>query len=279
MGNVLTGPDGIHIFIDDKGIPRRLGNIIPPAGLTRAWPVFGSVPTQKLIPRSEWPDLIGSNTDEYHPFALTDFVHDQDGIGMCNASATVAAIEAARHSAGLMHVPLSGGDLYRRISGGVDRGSLLEDGLAAAMQEGVLPVSECPYLDWRQNHQGDRARYKVLEASLCPTFDHCFSAVLQGFFLISGIMWYDSYTPDAQGWLPSTHGGGGGGHAVMGYKATMRGPNNFGIWHKNSWTAGWGYHGLCVFPEPAYRGPVGGWWAVRVPADEGGNVPAPHFNN
>ena len=31
--------------------------------------------------------------------------------------------------------------------------------------------------------------------------------------------------------------------------------------------------GLCVFPERAYAGPVGGWWAVRSVVDEGGVVP------
>jgi hypothetical protein len=113
----------------------------------------------------------------------------------------------------------------------------------------------------------------VLEAYLCPTFDHCFSAVLEGFDLVSGIWWYDSYArSDADGWLPAP-GGRKGGHAVHGYRPTYRG-NEYGIAHKNSWTPRFGVNGRCVFPERCYQAhDIGGWWAVRSIVDEGGIVP------
>ncbi len=271
----------MDFIIDSQGEQRFLGNKIPTKALSSEWQVYGQdTKKQPLVLRTEWNDLIVSNTDPDHPFACLDQVHDQNGAGMCNASATVAGIECARKAAGLeQYIALSGGDLYRRINGGVDRGSMLEDGIEAAFT-GVLPVSMCPYLDWRQNHGTDkeRAKYKLLEAFLCPTFNHCMSAVLSGFFLISGIAWYSNYTPAKNGWLPFQGTGNWGGHAVLGYKAArieVNGQTRYGIWHKNSWSKRWGMDGLCVFPETAYSSAIGGWWAVRVVTDEGGSVPAP----
>lgn len=267
----------MNSFIDETGHERFLGNLEPLTGLARAWPIYGDVPSAPMIARSQWPQFCRTLDDNYLPP-----VHDQDGIGMCNCSATVAAMERQRLMQGLPLISLSGGDLYLRISGGVDRGSMLEDGIAEAMKNGVASVQVCPYLDWRREASGasqDRKRFKVLEAFLCPTFDHCFSAVCCGFSLISGIMWYSNYRPDSDGWLPSRGAGGGGGHAVMGYSPMMRG-GKFGIAHENSWGASWGINGRCVFPEEAYRGPVGGWWAVRSMTDEGaGELPTPHWKN
>lgn len=265
-------------FVDENGYERFLGNIEPAGGLTCSWPTYGDVPAAPMIPRSRWSLYCspGAEIDPYLPY-----VHDQDGIGMCNASATCAAMERSRLMQGLPPVKLSGGDLYMRICGGSDRGSTLEDGIRAAMQAGVATTRTVPYLDWRGDNPGaaeERKNHKVIEAFLCPTFDHCFSAVCCGFSLVSGIMWFNNYKPDGDGWLPAP-GWGGGGHAVMGYAPATRN-GQFGIWHQNSWTAQWGRQGRCVFPESAYRGPVGGWWAVRAVTDEGaGELPAPKFRD
>jgi hypothetical protein len=262
-------------WVDAGGERRYLANL--PAPVRYSWPVYGDVPQTPLVPREEWAGLVPDETPLLDPWL--QYVHDQDGIGLCNAAATAAAIEDMRAQAGLPFVALSGGDLYNRICGGVDRGSLLEDGLAAAMVGGVAPVSVTPYLQWRGRGPGaaEAAKaYRVLEAYLCPTFAHCASAVLNGFRLISGIMWYGNYTPDSAGWLPERRQGGGGGHAVMGYRLCRRG-STYGIAHKNSWTPRWGLAGRCVFPESAYEGPVGGWWAVRVVTQEAGTLPAPKF--
>lgn len=249
-------------IIDDNGVERFLGN--NPAPIRMRWTVYGDVPQAPLIAKSAWPDLIAKYPAGPDDPWLTD-PHDQDGIGMCNASATCEAIESSRSQMGMETIRLSGGDLYHRICGGSDNGSTLEDGIQAAMSEGVAPVSVCPYLDWRSNKPGaaaERIKYRVVEAYLCPTFDHCMSAVMSGFKLVSGVMWYNNYKVDGEGWLPTRGSGGGGGHAVMGYKPTMRN-NVFGIWHQNSWTPQWGLKGRCVFPSTMYSGPVGGWWAVR----------------
>jgi hypothetical protein len=260
-------------IVDDLGVERFMGNNDAP--LKCAYREFGSVPTERVIPRDEWPDLLQAYLDGPDDPHLPP-VADQDGIGECNASATCTALESCRMLAGLPYVQLSAADLYRRINGGRDQGSMLEDGIQEAMQNGIATTAEVPYLDWRHQHSNAaavRPKYKVLEAVLCPSFDHCFSAVLHGFKLITGILWYSNYTPDADGWLPRGRGQSGG-HAIFGYKPTGRN-GVFGIWHQNSWTPSWGVQGRMVIPETAYDRAIGGWWAIRSVVNEDGTFPEP----
>jgi hypothetical protein len=274
-----SGADVISI-IDNAGHERFLGNLPPSDGLRYGWTVYGDRRDTPMVPRSRWPELIGQMTPG-PDFPFLPYVHDQDGVGQCNADATVSVIESCRLSQGLPFVKLSAADLYHRINGGQDQGSLLEDGIAEAMKNGVGTADTCGTL-WKRGMRtaspDERGRFKVLEAFLCPTFDHCMSAVLMGFRLVSGIMWYQNYNVDSEGWLPLRGQGSPGGHAVFGYKPAMRqaqGGTVFGIWHRNSWANNWGINGDGVFPEPAYKGPVGGWWAARSVTDEGGVVPQP----
>lgn len=257
----------MNSFIDDSGHERFLGNIDAPlAGL---WPVYGDGgPTRTpMIPRAQWK-----------PCSMEGFlppVHDQDGIGMCNASATVAGMEACRALQGLPYVQLSGGHLYGRINDGRDRGSLLEDGLREAMAGGVCTTATVPYLNWRSRPAAaaeEAKRYRVLEAWLCPTFDHLASALQCGFFVIEGLMWRDNFKVDGDGWLPTRGAGGAGGHAVLGFGLAERG----GVWGartRNSWSEQWGARGNCVIPETLFGTQIGGMWALRAMVDEGGQVP------
>ncbi len=274
----------IQEFKLPDGTVRRLGNIaVPESTLMKAnWKVYGDVAKTPIIPRTQWKNAIDEMGDPDEPtmYGLS-YVHDQNGIGMCNASATVSAMESQRAKQGLPMVALSGGDLYSRIAvGGVDQGSLLEDGIKAAMDQGVASVKTNPYLKWRGVSSAavkERPKYKVLEAFLCPSFDEIISALIAGFDIISGIWWYDNYTPDRSGWLPPP-GGGRGGHATHAFKPTYRmtasGGLQYGLWHKNSWTTNYGLKGFFVTPESCYnQNGIGGWWAVRSVVDEGGVIP------
>jgi hypothetical protein len=256
-------------FIDDNGVERFLGNLVPTRAVNEILqaPIYGDTSECPMLARSEWPGNCRTSLED----AFLPPVHDQDGIGMCNASATAAAIEAARATQGLPYVALSGGDLYGRINGGSDRGSMLEDGIRAATTKGVAPVSACPYLDWRRRAVTDdqRAPYRVLKAYLCPTFDHMFSASIAGFELIVGLMW-GNFKTDSDGWL--TGGGGGSGHALYSYAPMMRN-GKYGLATQNSWTPNWGVNGRCVIPESFFGSAIGGWWAVGSVVDEGGVIP------
>lgn len=270
------------IYIDPDGIERPLGNIRPPAGLAKAWMVFGDTPSTPMIARTEWKDRIdrmGGPTPDYR--YLPEKRKNQSSIGMCNASATGSAMETTRAKNGLPPVLLSGGDLYHRICyRGGDNGSLLEDGLAAMLADGIAPVSVVPYLDWRNNYPAApeaRKGYRVLEAFLCPTFDHVMSASIQGLDLISGVAWFQNYIPGADGWLPYGQRDVGG-HAVHTYRPAYRLDGSkieYGTWNVQSWGDNYGpLQARFVMSEFAYtRGMVGGWWAIRVPVDEGGVVP------
>lgn len=264
-----------YITLPD-GTQRALGNNAPPAGLMRAWPEFGATPTVPMVARSQWPALIAA-FDPGPDFPFLSPVTDQDGRSQCNANDTITLLEMCRMEQGLPYVQLSPADLYDRINGGVDQGSFLEDALHEVMVNGVGTAQTCGLL-WSRGMTGappaERARFKLIEAFICPTFDHCMSAVLQGFKLSTGVVWCNNYTPASDGWLPNP-GSSVGGHAIAGFKPAMKG-SKFGIWHQNSWSEGWGLRGRFVIPEVAYSaGAVGGWWAARAVTDEGGQVPVP----
>lgn len=261
--NEITLPDGTT---------RVMGNIIPTSTVGDKWPVFGSVPQHKRIPRSEWDVLLAAydNLGPDHPHLPP--VHDQNGVGQCNADSTTACLEFRRSVQGLPYQQLSAADLYSEINWGRDGGSLLEDAMAKVMAEGVGLASTSGTIWKNGNWKGkaskaERGRFRVLEAFICPTFDDMYSAVLQGFAISTGIMWRNNYTPGADGWLPRP-GGGAGGHAIFGYKPTKRG-NDYGIWHQNSWGESYGLRGRFVIPEWCYDGNIGGWWAIGSVVDEG----------
>lgn len=269
------------IIID--GVERFLGNRVPiKAASGDNWTVYGDVPQTPLIPRSRWDELTAGFNPMKPDHPNLPYVHDQDGIGQCNCDATAAAEEFTRNVMGLNFVKLSAGDLYDRINGGSDNGSLLEDAMAAMGTDGIATAEEYGGTLWsgrgssRKVSAAQRSLYRTPEAYLCPTFDHCYSAVLSGFAIVSGILWYDNYTTDSDGWLPSSGRGRAGGHAIFGYKPTKNG-SRYGIWHQNSWTTSFGWGGRMVLGESLYSGPVGGWWALRQATDEGGEVPAPKF--
>lgn len=264
-------------IIDDQGVERFLGNNEPDGPLRFGGPIYGDAPTTPMISRSRWPELIaGYMLGPDHPFLPP--VHDQDGIGQCNADATAGMTEFARALAGQPFVQLSAADLYHRINGGRDQGSLLEDAMQELTARGIGTAATCGTLwdrAFRPAPEAERLRFRALEVWLCPNFDCVMSAILSGFAVNSGILWYANYRPDAEGWLPERRQGGAGGHAVMGYKPAVR-DGRFGIWHQNSWTTQWGgFGGRCVFPEAAYSREIGGCWALRAVVDEGGGLPPP----
>lgn len=256
--------------------PRKLGNNRPPGNrLKSIWRTLADVPECPEIDRAQWDELITAIGDgPESPFDPRQT--DQDGVGQCNANATISAMEAARKQQGLSEILLSPADLYDRINGGGDNGSMLEDGIAEATERGVGTEATSGSVWKRGNKQAgaaERNRFRVLEAVLCPTFSSLISATFYGFKIVSGVIWYGNYDPDEEGWLPAGRSQVGG-HAIYGFKPAKR-DGKYGIWHKNSWGGNWGRGGFFVLPEASYKGPVGGWWAVREVTDEGGVVPLP----
>lgn len=176
---------------------------------------------------------------------------------------------------GLPFVELSPADLYMRINGGSDNGSTLEDGIREAMK-GIGTSATTPKI-WKRGtpaaSPAERAKYRVTEVWLCPTFMHCLSATLCNFRLITGILWYDNFKPDGDGWLPVRGSGRPGGHAIKGYRGMMSKSGAFGIAHCNSWSENYGVKGRMIIPETLYGTSIGGWWAIRQTVQEQGDLP------
>jgi C1A family cysteine protease len=260
-------------IIDDTGYQRFLGNLNPAAGLTKAWRTYGDIPDTPMITRDKW-----------QPTDLSTYmspVKDQDGIGACNAFDTIYVAEACRTIQGLPRVTLSPGYLYGNINGGVDEGSTLEDAMHWMMTNGTCPATTVSELDWRSRPQvaaQEAQKYRVLEAFLCPTFGHMASAIQCGFIVSAGVMWYENYTPDSEGWLPSRGRGQNGGHAICRCSLVERN-GAWGLGGPNSWGVSWGVNGYFTMPESGFSGQVGGWWAVREMVDEGGMVPEQGASN
>lgn len=254
----------------EGGEVRRLGLLEQPlASLRASWPVHaGPDGTPSSILRDQWRAV------DLSP--LVRQINDQNGIGMCASAGTQNIVEISRQIQGLPYVPLSAGDLYRRVCGGSDRGSLPEDNLTELMNNGIAPVSEVPYLEWRRTvSSADRQKYKGLEAWLCPTAAHVATAVQMGFPVLIGYWHYNNDPVDAEGWMVRP-GGGRGGHAVCVLGLVKRG-DMWGFKFENTWTAQWGRSGYGILPESRMEAGCRDFqaWSIRVVSDEGGGFPAP----
>ncbi|HOV61668.1 MAG TPA: C1 family peptidase [Candidatus Hydrogenedentes bacterium] len=236
------------------------------------YPILGSDPARpeiRLIPRDEWAEI-----DLSH---LVPEVLDQDGTNACNAFAAVQTLHVLRFEAGLPHVPLSPGNLYGRINGGVDGGSVLSDAIQALEKEGVCTAATVPELQWRQRSwpatwKEEAKKFRILEAFDCPSFDHLASAILLGFPVNLGILVGWKFKVQADGWL-ADYRGGGGGHAMCGvgllYHRTRQ---TWGVKVVNSWGKDWGQGGFAVVPESYFgSSPFVDGWAVRGVVDPQGD--------
>jgi hypothetical protein len=208
---------------------------------------------------------------------ITTPIKDQDGIGACNAFATVDTVETAYAINRIECPPLSTGYLYGNINGGRDQGSMLEDAIEWMQTHGTCKASTVGMLDWKKSQwpagaAEEAKQYRVLEWWTCPTFEHVVSAILRGFAVNIGVMWGNSDNPDADGWLPDSVRGGGG-HSIMRCSVEHRG-GIWGVGGKNSWSEKWGKKGWMTFSEKRLTAEQGnfGWFAVRAvtyPMDSG----------
>lgn len=248
---------------------RRLGLLEQPVeSLRYAWPVFGeSDGTPPVVPREQWQEV------SLKP--LVRVVNDQSNVGMCASAGTQNTIEIARDLAGLEYVPLSAGDLYRRVCvGGRDNGSLPEDNLEELLRNGIAPVSDVPYLEWkREIGTANRAKYRGLEAWRCPTVAHLASALQHGFPCLIGYFHHANDEPDRDGWM-TRPSGGRGGHAVcvIGMKERA---GQWGFEFENSWSTRWGIGGYGVLPEDRVAYGIRSFqsWSLRATVQESGKLP------
>lgn len=272
-------PDAFIAAFETHVGDRALGLVMGAPRLK--WVEFGTTPNTPLIPRKDWK-----------PVDLGTFlppVYDQDGIGQCASSSACTVWATCCNQAGLPYVYASAGDLYSRVNGGHDNGSLLEDNMQELITNGVAPTSMVPYIwDHRLHNTADikaaRLPNRIVEVYLCPDFDAMMSAIQQGFVIQHGIMWYNNFKPDADGWLPASGSGRPGGHALCGYGTAQRN-GVWGIKTRNSWGPGWGNSkdgtlgaGNCIIPESLFKGQISGYWAVRAVLQRKSDIPVKAVN-
>lgn len=269
-GNVLTSktsprdPDSFVAAFEIHAGERSFGLVVQAPKLK--WNEFGFATNTPMVDRAQWPDYMSLS-------AFLPTTYDQDGIGQCASSAACGLYEFASNQAGLTPIHVSAGDLYRRVNGGRDNGSTLEDNMVEMLERGVLPVSPTsPYVwDRRSAYSGSgRDKFRFSEVYLCKTFDAAASAIIQGFAVEIGITWHGNYKPDSKGVLPSRGSGSVGGHALYCYGIVKLSDGKYGLLTRNSWGPAWGGSsdgtvdaGSCIIPESAFTGYIGGFYAVR----------------
>jgi len=226
-----------------------------------------------IIPESQWQEV------DLETFLGP--VTDQGQVGECNAATTAEIVMGARAFAGLPYVPLSAADLYKRINGGSDNGSMPEDALDEATKNGIAPVSVVPFTDWRGSYPAaaaERGKYKIIESYNLTSVPELVSALLEGFFINWCMAWTSADSnPDSQGRIPDHAGSPEGGHSITGC-----GLKKFdGVWYvklRNHWRASWGVAGCFYIPLTRVQREFDGsfrMWACRATVQEDGVIPAP----
>lgn len=71
-------------------------------------------------------------------------IFDQDGVGSCAAEACTQGVQTTRVRHNLTYVQLSPWFLYHHTSGGVDRGSSIDENLATARDTGIASMEVWP---------------------------------------------------------------------------------------------------------------------------------------
>lgn len=172
--------------IDEIGMVRRMGTLLPPQGMVSAFPVYED--TQRMFTAAEIEDLARSGTISGKArFPDDNWIKDQKSHGSCNGFASAMCLSRARVLRGLARVDLSGAYSYSRMNGGRDQGSALEDGMKNMQQYGICPES---LASWDQIYRNsydtakadaEAARFKGFECFAARTKEGWYSGLAAGF--------------------------------------------------------------------------------------------------
>jgi len=178
----------------------------------------------KVIPIDEWDKYVESEDFvDLERFVWTIF--DQDNVGSCAAESLTQGLQLVREYNNQERVELNPWFMYHTTSGGVDRGSTLQDNLQFAMKVGVAPTIVWPRDEgWRkepsEEAKQEAKKYRLTEFYEVENWEEFGSALLQGCPVYFG---YDS-------------------HAVLATQLLSKTMAEF----VNSWSADWGRNGFGV---------------------------------
>lgn len=208
----------------------------------------------EVIPRSDWPELLKSHTGLRFCTPEREGIYDQDGRGSCASEACNQMVSVLRVFSGQPWVLFNPLFTYIRVSGGVDRGSTLDDNILdlqkyGACPESVWPRSAVTSLTVKPPDAAFEAaaRYKLLEVFDIASIDECVTALLKGFPVYYGSQ----------------------GHAKLFVRAL---DETKGL-YVNSWGAGWGDGGYGIEKFASVNFSYG-MFAGRSALDIGQNLPS-----
>lgn len=145
-----------------------------------------------LIPSGEWAGLIAQRQSA--AVNMRDFIrdiNDQDGVGSCATESTAKGIETQRLLHGLPYVALNPWFIYSHTSGGVDRGSSIDENLEFVRKYGCASKDVWPRSKgWRtkptQEAYHDALQYKIDEFYDVTTTQEIGSCLLKGHVVVFG---------------------------------------------------------------------------------------------
>jgi hypothetical protein len=199
------------------------------------------LPTDLLIPRSEWPRLIKlQDENQSSPYHLRQRAKirtkSQASTPFCWAFGSVACLQVAIVASGLDHVELSPTMVACLATGYKLRGGNTFDAIPIMHETGVCSTKLWPLNQVNRRYdtpemRADAAGRRLAEwFELKPNrFDYAASALLLGFPVILGLAWW--------------------GHMIAGLKLVQTKRGGFGILIENSHGESYGDLGLAVLEE------------------------------
>lgn len=162
-------------IIDQSGVPRLLGTLLPVPGFVSSLPVFSE--KVDLLSEAQIVEMARSGLVDGRKKFDESWIKDQRSHGSCNGFAGADALAKARVKRGLQRVDLSGAYLYSLINWGRDGGSLLDDGMRVMQTNGVATADT---VKWNQIYpsQYDKAKADA-EAAKHKGFE-CYQARSRG---------------------------------------------------------------------------------------------------
>lgn len=176
-----------------------------------------------------------------------DWVMNQKSLGACNGFACAGAGARARVRRGLTHRMLSGFAMYAAINGGVDRGSLLKDGMEWMTTRGIPAAiaNERPEYLWGRIPQSQKNTMKdniMLECyALEEELDLAVASAL-GYDCVVAVHASNAWSRlDSSG--VSGESAGKGNHAVLVDDVILSPSGEYLFDMCNSWDVTWGQEG------------------------------------
>lgn len=236
-----------QIFWLDGNIPVRTGNLLEDDPFI--WGLQGFADAIGILTKDTIANILADMKRRAGRLLFDEsWVRNQGKRGSCNAYACSSILEKARYNRGLSKVELGPEWLYANINGGVDRGSLLKDGIMSMERDGVPRRELVPYESFRKPEQKpeakeDAQRFRILPGEYfgVSTEDEMASALAMGFPVLIAVHVANAWMKlDGDGVVGATDGPGN--HAI--HCDDLRIKNGeYQFDHQGSWGTRYGQQG------------------------------------